>query len=60
KYFYPLCSNYTCYRHLPSSASENLPVATAISKQVLSLPLYGELNVADIEKICTILLEMRN
>ncbi|MRR14395.1 DegT/DnrJ/EryC1/StrS family aminotransferase, partial [archaeon] len=26
KYFSPLCSSYTCYKHLPSSSPVNLPV----------------------------------
>ncbi len=55
KYFYPLCSNYTCYRQLPSAAAENLPVATKVSHEVLSLPFYGCLSENDIEKICQIL-----
>jgi dTDP-4-amino-4,6-dideoxygalactose transaminase len=55
KYFYPLCSDYTCYRQLPSAAAENLPVAHAVSHEVLSLPFYGSLSVDDSEKICSIL-----
>ena len=60
KYYSPLCSDYTCYHQLPSSDSANLPVATRIVKQVLSLPLYGELSTHDVEKICDILVEIRN
>ncbi|MCC5665333.1 DegT/DnrJ/EryC1/StrS family aminotransferase [Nostoc sp. CHAB 5784] len=59
KYFYPLCSDYPCYKQLPSASSVNLPVANAISQQVLSLPLYGELSTYEVEKICNILLEIR-
>ncbi|MCL6583029.1 MAG: DegT/DnrJ/EryC1/StrS family aminotransferase [bacterium] len=59
KYFYPLCSDYTCYRHLPSSSPTNLPVAQEVVQQVLSLPLYGELSVSDVEKICDILKSFR-
>jgi dTDP-4-amino-4,6-dideoxygalactose transaminase len=55
KYFYPLCSNYACYKYLPSSAAENLPVAAKVSHEVLSLPFYGGLSVDDVEKICQIL-----
>lgn len=55
KYFYPLCSDYTCYRQLPSAADEDLPVATKISHEVLSLPFFGGLSIADVEKICLIL-----
>ncbi len=59
KYFYPLCSNYTCYRQLPSSAPGNLPVAHKVVGEVLSMPLYGGLSSADIERICTILKSFR-
>jgi len=55
KYFYPLCSDYTCYRQLPSAAVGNLPVATKVSLEVLSLPFFGGLSVDDVEKICLIL-----
>ncbi|MEW6380383.1 MAG: DegT/DnrJ/EryC1/StrS family aminotransferase [bacterium] len=59
KYFYPLCSDYTCYRHLPSSSPMNLPVAREVVQEVLSLPLYGELTLSDVEKICDILKSFR-
>lgn len=55
KYFYPLCSNIRCYRQLPSSNPQNLPVAEKVSKQVLSLPLYGDLGSEAVEKICSII-----
>lgn len=55
KYFYPLCSDYTCYRQLSSVAAENLQVARKVSQEVLSLPFFGGLAEYDIEKICEIL-----
>lgn len=54
RYFYPLCSDYTCYTHLPSSVPENLPVARRVAAEVLALPFYGGLETADVEKICRI------
>ncbi len=60
KYYSPLCSDYTCYRQLPSSSSANLPVANKVVKQVLCLPLYGGLSQDDVEKICDILIEIRD
>lgn len=53
KYFHPLCSDYNCYRQLPSAS--HLPVAQEVAREVLSMPLYGELMVNDVEKICEIL-----
>lgn len=55
KYFYPLCSNYTCYRQLESSRIENLPVAAQIGEECLALPLYGELSELSVRKICELL-----
>ena len=55
KYFHPLCSDYICYRQLNSARAENLPVANVVGKQVLSLPMYGELSTDDVRKICAIL-----
>ena len=55
KYFYPLCSQFQCYRHLPSSSAANLPVAEKITKTVLSLPLYGALNEENIQRICDVI-----
>lgn len=55
KYFFPLCSDYPCYRHIPSAAPSNLPVAQKVAKEVLCMPLYGELSTHDVERICNIL-----
>jgi len=60
KYFYPLCSEYPCYHHLPSSSISNLPVAHKVVKEVLAMPFYGELSVDNIEKICYILKNFRS
>ena len=57
KYFYPLCSDYDHYKNLPSAAPERLPNAHRISEEVLSMPLYGELSVEDVKKICAIVRE---
>lgn len=59
KYFYPLCSQFQCYKQYPSSSPENLPVAEKITKQVLSLPLYSDLADEDIHKICDVIFSFR-
>lgn len=59
KYFYPLCSHFDCYRHLPSAGAHNLPSAGKIAEQVLSLPLYGSLSNENVEKICGIIMHIR-
>lgn len=60
KYFYPLCSNYECYKHLPSSEPKNLPIANKVANEVLTLPFYGELEIECAEIICKIITETRN
>jgi dTDP-4-amino-4,6-dideoxygalactose transaminase len=59
KYFYPLCSDYSCYKSLPSSSKDNLPVANRIKDEVLCLPFYGGLSIHDADRICEILKSFR-
>jgi dTDP-4-amino-4,6-dideoxygalactose transaminase len=59
KYFHPLCSEYACYRHIPSANNANLPVANKIASEVLALPYYGGLSLDDVEKICEIISDVR-
>jgi dTDP-4-amino-4,6-dideoxygalactose transaminase len=56
KYFYPACSDYECYKDLPSSKHENLPVTNDIKNRVLCLPFYGDLSLEDTKNILKILL----
>ncbi len=55
KYFYPLCNSFPCYRDLPSADVSRLPIANKIAKRVLCLPIYGEMDVFVVEKICEII-----
>lgn len=55
KYFYPLCSNFQCYRDIPTAAEERLPVANKAAHAVLALPLHGRLEADNVEKICDII-----
>lgn len=52
RYFHPLCSNYSFYRSLPSSAPENLRVANRAANEVLCLPFYGGLGPESAHRIC--------
>lgn len=51
KYFFPLCSNYPCYKALPSAKKELLPNANGLASRILCLPLYDEMEEEDIDKI---------
>ena len=59
KYFSPLCSHYDCYRDLPSASALNLPVATRAVQEVLCLPLYGGLAESDVDRICEMMVAIR-
>lgn len=54
RYFYPLISQFPAYKGLPSAAAENLPVAEQITKQVLCLPIYPDLDSDDAMRIIDI------
>ncbi|MDR1695221.1 MAG: DegT/DnrJ/EryC1/StrS family aminotransferase [Endomicrobium sp.] len=60
KYFYPICSDYECYKGLPSSSKENLPVTNEIKNKVLCLPFYGNLDFETLKIICKTLMPVRN
>ena len=60
KYFFPLCSDYPCYRALPSSSPDNLPVAHRVVNEVLCLPLYGSLPLESVDRLCEMLIETRD
>lgn len=51
RYFYPLISDFTTYRSLPSATQENLPIATKMAKQVICLPMHHALTNGDIERV---------
>lgn len=58
RYFYPLISDFPMYKNLPSSASENLPVAKMISSQVLCLPIYPDLSTEDQQRVIDLILDV--
>ena len=57
RYFYPLISNLRMYQEFSSSSLSNLPVANDIVKQILCLPIYPELKLADQERVISVLRE---
>lgn len=54
KYFYPLVSDYACYRSVYSS--DRTPVAKKTASQVLTLPMYADLAIEDVDRICDVVL----
>lgn len=55
RYFYPLISSFPTYRGLASASIANLPIANQIANKVLCLPIYPELQLEDVEKICNLI-----
>jgi len=55
RYFYPLISQFSMYRGMPSAQPNNLPVASDISAKVLCLPIYPALSIEDIDRITGLL-----
>ena len=51
RYFYPLISDFSTYRGLPSATKENLPVATEMAREVICLPMHHSLSEEDVERI---------
>lgn len=51
RYFYPLISEFSTYRGLPSATRENLPVAYRLADTVLCLPMHHALSQSDIDRI---------
>ena len=57
RYFYPLISDFTTYRGLPSATKENLPVATKMAEEVICLPMHHELNDGDVKRILRLIVK---
>lgn len=57
KYFYPLTNAFECYEHYPTAGIEKTPIASYLAERVLTLPLYADLKIEDVDRICDIILE---
>ena len=57
KYFYPLTNTFDCFH---GKFDANLtPVALHISKRVLTLPLYADLEIETVDKICDVIISCK-
>ncbi len=57
KYFYPLTNTFDCFNGKYDAMLT--PVALHISKRVLTLPLYADLSLEDVDRICEIILNCK-
>jgi dTDP-4-amino-4,6-dideoxygalactose transaminase len=55
RYFYPLVSNFSIYKNLPSANSKEMPVAKEISNKVICIPIYPGLTIGAQNQIIDIL-----
>lgn len=57
KYFYPLTNTFDCF-HGKYDANQT-PIALHISKRVLTLPLFADLAMEDVDRICDIIISCK-
>lgn len=57
KYFYPLTNSFDCFHD--KYDVYKTPVALHISKRVLTLPLYADLSLDEVDRICSIILDFK-
>lgn len=55
KYFYPIVSDYECYKD--TYCSTDTPCAKRMGDSVLTLPMYADLGRENVERICRIIKE---
>ena len=56
KYFYPLVTDFECYREQYQTVQ--LPVAKRVAKRILTLPLASSMTEEDVQLVCSTLREM--
>ena len=58
RYFYPLVCDYAVYQSI--SVKDPLTVARKAADRILTLPIYFDLALEDVEQICEILIDIRS
>lgn len=53
KYFYPLTNTFECFKG--KFNSDETPCALYISERVITLPLYADLSLEDVDRVCDII-----
>lgn len=56
KYFFPLTNSFECYRNYLTAGIEKTPIAAFLADHVLTLPMYADLSLEDVNRICEIIL----
>ena len=59
KYFFPLTNDVEAYAGYPTAGAEKTPVARHLADHVLTLPMYSDLALEDVDRICEVILSCR-
>lgn len=57
RYFHPLISDFSVYKHLAASSEKKLRHARNVSNQVICLPIFSDMKIEEQDRILNILLE---
>ena len=57
KYFYPLTSCFECYKEYAWAGAEKTPIAEYLSERVLAVPLFADMDLNVVDRVCDIILE---
>lgn len=57
KYFYPLTNSFTCYNGMEGFDPDATPIAQHVASHILTLPLYADLALRDVDSICSAILD---
>jgi len=58
KYFYPLTSEFSCYRGRFDPCET--PIARQISRRILTLPLYADIEAETVDRICEVIMSCQS
>ncbi len=56
KYFYPITNSFECYADYPTAGAQKTPIAAYLAARILALPMYADLSLDDVDRICEIVL----
>jgi len=57
RYFYPLVCDFSCYQSLP--IHDDLTIARGVASRIMNLPIYADLDIDDVQRICNIIIEIQ-
>jgi dTDP-4-amino-4,6-dideoxygalactose transaminase len=52
RYFYPLVTDFECYKSTSYAKGEGLLMAKEVADRIVTLPIYFDLEIDDVGRIC--------